>query len=86
MLEINKQNIEKATERAKQNKMLVKCVEFRRYSVTNRTNGNTYEVRFTKIGNRKMADCTCPATVICKHIAASLPHHIVKASEMIQTA
>ncbi len=82
MLEITKQNIQKATERAKQNKMLVKCLEFRRYSVTNRTNGNQYEVSFNKIAGRKFADCSCPATVICKHIAASLPHHVVYAEQM----
>jgi uncharacterized Zn finger protein len=82
MLEITKQNLEKAIERAKQNKMLVKCVEFRRYEVLNRANGNRYEVHFTKIAGRKFADCTCPATVICKHIGASIGHHVVLASQM----
>ncbi len=86
MLEITKQNLEKAIERAKQNKMLVKCVEFRRYEVLNRTNGNRYTVQFFKVGGKKFAACTCPATVICKHIGASIGHHVVLASQTIQTA
>lgn len=86
MLEITKENIAKATERAKQNKMLVKCVEFRRYEVTNRTNGNQYTVTFNKIAGRKFADCTCPATVVCKHIASSIGHHIVFAAQMTERA
>jgi uncharacterized Zn finger protein len=82
MLEITKQNLEKAIERAKQNKMLVKCVEYRRYEVLNRANGNRYEVTFNKIAGRKFADCSCPATVICKHIGASIGHHVVLSEQM----
>ncbi len=86
MLEITKENIEKATAKARIAKPLVKVIEFRRYSVTNRETGATYEVRFTKIGGRKFGECNCKATKICYHISSSLPIHLVWASQMIQTA
>jgi hypothetical protein len=82
MLEITKENIEKAIEKARATKPKVRVIEFRRYAVTNKTTGANYEVKFYKIGNQKFADCTCPATKICYHIGASIGAHIVLASQM----
>jgi hypothetical protein len=82
MIEITSANIEKAINKARQTKPLVKVLEFRRYQVTNKTTGATYEVKFTKINNTKYAECNCKATVICYHIGASIGAHIVLAEQM----
>jgi hypothetical protein len=86
MLEITKENIEKATAKARIAKPLVKVIEFRHYAVTNKTTGANYEVKFYKISGKKFADCSCPATKICYHISSCLPINAVLASQMIQTA
>jgi hypothetical protein len=82
MIEITKSNIEKAINKARQTKPFVKVLEFRRYSVTNKTTGANYTVKFTKINNRKFAECNCKATVVCYHIGASIGAHIVLAEQM----
>jgi hypothetical protein len=86
MIEITKTNIEKAINKARQTKPFVKVIEFRRYSVTNKITGATYEVKFTKINNTKYAECNCKATVICYHIGASIGAHIVLAEQLTATA
>ncbi len=86
MIEITKENIEKAIERAKQSKPLVKVIKFRLYSVTNKETGANYTVKFSKIDNRKFADCDCKCGLqgkyVCKHIAASIGLHIILAEKM----
>jgi hypothetical protein len=86
MIEITKENIEKAIERARQEKPLVKVIEFRRYSVTNKATGANYTVKFSKIGNRKFAECDCKAgqqgKYLCKHVGASIGIHIVIAGQI----
>jgi hypothetical protein len=82
MIEINKQNIEKAIEKAKQTKPLVRVIEFRHYQVMNRTTGAKYTVSFSKIGGKKLAECSCPATKVCYHIAASIGVHVVLAAQI----
>ncbi len=86
MIEITKENIEKAIERAKQSKPLVRVIQFRTYAVTNRETGATYEVKFTKANGKKLAECNCKCGMqskfVCKHIAASLNIHLVLASQM----
>jgi hypothetical protein len=82
MLEITKENIEKAIEKAKATKPKVKVLEFRRYAVTNKTTGANYEVKFYKISGKKFAECDCKATKICYHIGASIGAHIVLAEQM----
>jgi hypothetical protein len=86
MIEITKENIEKAIERARHEKPLVKVIEFRRYSVTNKTTGANYTVKFSKIGNRKFAECDCKAgqqgKYLCKHVGASIGIHIVIAGQI----
>jgi glutamate formiminotransferase len=82
MIEITSANIEKAINKARQTKPFVKVIEFRRYQVTNKATGATYEVKFTKINNTKYAECNCKATVICYHIGASVGVHIVLAEQL----
>jgi hypothetical protein len=82
MIEITSANIKKAIGKARIAKPFVKVIEFRLYSVTNKTTGATYEVKFSKLGNKKLAECNCKATVICYHIGASIGAHIVLAEQM----
>jgi hypothetical protein len=88
MIEINEKAIEKAIEKARQTKPLVKVIEFRHYQVTNRETGAKYEVSFTKVGGKKFADCTCKAgqagKFLCYHIAASIGIHIILAEQTIK--
>jgi hypothetical protein len=85
MIELTKQNIEKATAKARTAKPKVRVIEFRTYAVTNK-DGVTYTIKFSKIAGKKFGECDCKATVVCYHIAASLPIHLVLASQMTQTA
>ncbi len=88
MIEITNENIAKATAKARQTKPLVKVVEFRTYQVTNRETGAKYEVVFSKIGNRKYAECNCKAGTqgkhLCYHVGASIAMHIVLAEQTIK--
>ncbi len=88
MIEITKTNIEKATNKARQTKPLVKVIEFRHYQVTNRETGTKYEVKFSKIGNRKFGECTCKAgqagKFLCYHIGAAIGLHVVLSEQMIK--
>ncbi len=87
MIEITKANIEKAIERARATKPLVKVIQFRLYSVTNKQTGANYTVKFSKIGNKKFAECNCKAgqqgKFVCKHIGASIGIHIVLAAQTV---
>jgi hypothetical protein len=86
MIEITSANIEKAITKARQTKPLVKIIEFRLYSVTNKTTGATYEVKFSKINNRKFAQCDCKSgqqgKFLCYHVGAAIGVHIVLAEQM----
>jgi hypothetical protein len=88
MIEITKESIEKATAKARQTKPLVKVIEFRHYQVTNRENGNTYTVKFSKVGNRKFAECDCKAgqagKFLCYHVGSSIGYHIVLAEQTVK--
>ncbi len=89
MILITSATIEKAINKARQTKPFVKVIEFRRYSVTNKTTGANYTVKFTKINNRKFAQCDCKSgqqgKFICYHVGAAIGVHIVLAEQM-QTA
>jgi uncharacterized Zn finger protein len=88
MIEINATKIQKAIEKARQTKPLVKVIEFRHYQVTNRETGAKYEVTFTKVGGKKFADCTCKCGLqgkyVCKHIGASIDIHLLLAAQTIK--
>jgi hypothetical protein len=87
MIEINEMNIQKAIEKARQTKPLVKVIEFRTYQVTNRETGAKYTVKFSKVGGKKFADCNCKCGLqdkyVCKHIGASIGLHIVLAAQTV---
>jgi uncharacterized Zn finger protein len=87
MLEITKENLEKSIEKARQTKPLVKVIEFRHYQVTNRETGAKYEVKFSKVGGKKFADCTCKCGLqgkyVCKHIGASIDIHLLLAAQTV---
>jgi hypothetical protein len=85
MIEINTQNLERAIAKARQTKPLVKVLEFRIYQVTNKITGATYTVKFSKIGNRKFAECDCKAIKVCYHIGAASGIHIVYAAQTVTT-
>ncbi len=84
MLEINEQNTQKATAKARQTKPLVKVIEFRLYQVTNKITGANYTVKFSKINNQKFAECDCKATKVCYHIGAAIGIHIVLAANAVK--
>jgi uncharacterized Zn finger protein len=88
MIEINQTNLQKAIEKARQTKPLVKVLEFRTYQVTNRETGATYTVKFSKVNNRKFADCSCKCgqqgKYACKHIAASIGIHLLLAAQTVK--
>lgn len=85
MIEITRENIQKAIDRAKQTKPRVKVIQFRLYSVTNKETGANYTVKFSKISNKKFAECSCKCgqkgKFVCKHIGASIGIHIVLAAQ-----
>lgn len=72
----------RAIERAKAANLLVQRTAIQRmYRVTNRENGNTYTVNFfvRKSDRARFAHCTCPATTLCKHVAAASALNIMDA-------
>lgn len=86
MIEINQTNLQKAIEKARANKPLVKVIEFRTYQVTNKTSGAIYTVKFSKVGTRKFAECNCKAgqqgKYLCYHVGASIGYHVVLSEQM----
>ncbi len=83
MIEINTQNLDKAIAKARQTKPLVKVLEFRTYQVTNRETGASYTVKFSKVNNRKFAECDCKSTRTCYHIGASIDIHLLLAAQTV---
>lgn len=76
--------IEKAIERAKQSKLFVQVIAWRVYKVTNRENGNSYQVTFTVKNGKRFGHCTCKAgqqNIACKHLAAAVSRHLCVAAE-----
>jgi uncharacterized Zn finger protein len=64
----------RAIERARAANLLVQRTTVQRmYRVTNRDNGNQYVVNFfvRKSDRARFAHCTCPSTVVCKHIVSA---------------
>ena len=86
MIELTLERLEKATAKARITKPLVKVIEFRKYQVTNRDTGATYEVKFSKVGSRKFGECNCKAgqagKYACHHLIAGLSRHLAYAEQM----
>jgi hypothetical protein len=86
MVEIKSgEKMDKAIQRAKDANLLVQVADFREYKVTNRETGAVYEVNFYVSAGRKFGDCQCRAGQcgqLCKHVAAALGWHVVRAAEI----
>jgi uncharacterized Zn finger protein len=72
MHKLTTENMAKAIERAKAERLKVKVVSVsqRRYSVTN-SSGVTYNVRFAVANGHRLGACDCAARTVCKHLAAA---------------
>ncbi len=76
--------MQKAIDKARNVKPLVRVVDFGSYSVTNKQTGATYTVTCEKRGGDKLADCTCKAgahSQACYHVAAAVGAHIQLAAQ-----
>ena len=83
MIRIDSQDqLAKAIERAKAADLFVSFVRFRQFRVTNRENGNTYNVNFYVRDGRRFGHCDCQGgeRFACKHLAAALAVHVGIAS------
>jgi hypothetical protein len=79
-----------AAARCQKERMLVRVKGFRSYTVTNRTNGRTYEVFFSILNGKRFGACNCAAGYpmnstrapkVCKHLYAALGLHIALMSQ-----
>ncbi len=76
--------MQKAIDKARNVKPLVRVVDFGNYSVTNKQTGATYIVTCEKRNGDKVADCTCKAGAhqrACYHVAAAVGAHIQLAAQ-----
>ncbi len=78
----NPSQFTKAAERCQKERMLVRVKAFRSYTVTNQTNGRTYEVFFSILNGKKFGACNCAAGYpmnsarapkVCKHLLNLTP-------------
>ena len=86
MLEVKTgEKMDEAIQRAKGAKLFVQATGFREYRVTNRETGTAYAVNFFVAAGKKYSDCSCKAGIngqLCKHVAAALGWHVVRAAEI----
>jgi uncharacterized protein YjhX (UPF0386 family) len=76
--------LEKAINKARTVKPLVRVAKFGRYTVTNKATGATYTVECSKRDGKRFASCSCVAGErgkACYHIAAAVSAHIQLATE-----
>ena len=76
--------MQKAIDKARMVKPLVRVMDFGSYAVTNKQTGATYTVTCERRGGEKFADCTCKAGERgqkCYHVAAAVGAHIIMAAE-----
>jgi uncharacterized protein YjhX (UPF0386 family) len=79
--------LEKAINKARTVKPLVRIVKFGAYSVTNKATGATYTVECAKRDGKRFAHCTCKAGErgqACYHLASAVSAHIQLATERAQ--
>jgi uncharacterized Zn finger protein len=79
--------LEKAINKARTVKPLVRIVKFGAYTVTNKATGATYTVECMKRDNKRFAHCTCKAGErgqACYHALAAVSAHIQLATERAQ--
>ena len=78
--------MQKAIDKARNVKPLVRVVCFGNYTVTNKQTGATYTVTCEKRNGGRFADCSCKAGargLSCYHIAAAAGRHVVLAAERV---
>jgi len=75
----NPEQFTKAASRLQSEPMRVLRAEAHAYSVTNKTKGTSYTVRFHSLDGRTFVSCSCPAglrhgraPLTCKHVAAAI--------------
>lgn len=76
--------MQKAIDKARNVKPLVRVVRFGSYIVTNKQTGATYTVTCGKRNGARFADCNCKAGARgrqCYHVAAAAGAHIQLATE-----
>ena len=76
--------MQKAIDKARNVKPLVRVVSFGSYTVTNKQTGATYTVTCEKKNGERFADCDCKAGARgqrCYHVAAAVGAHIQLAAE-----
>lgn len=78
VIEKDSPRLDGAISRAKISRLFVQTTsQFRVYVVTNRQSGTRYITTFGKwTDGTKIGRCSCPATSLCKHLAAALPLHL----------
>jgi hypothetical protein len=77
MIELKKETMTNAIEKARHNRCHVKPLAFRQYAVTT-PKGDTYLVTFDLQNGRKLGQCGCPAAEherVCYHLAAAVQAH-----------
>jgi hypothetical protein len=82
MIEVTRERLSTAIEKAKQEHNFVRSVGWRRYQV-NTQHAKTYFVIFDVVDGKKVAKCNCRAgtnNTPCYHVAAALSLHIAIAS------
>lgn len=82
MIELTKENTQKAIERCKQLKPKVQFIADRTFAVQSVNNSNTYQVRFDVQNVRKLGECECKAgqqgKYVCYHLVASATVNIYR--------
>lgn len=76
--------MQKAIDKARNVKPLVRLMHFGSYTVTNKQTGATYTVTCEKRNGERFADCNCRAGERgqrCYHVAAAAGAHIQLAAE-----
>ncbi len=76
--------LEKAINKARTVKPLVRIAKFGRYTVTNKQTGATYSVECLKRDGKRFAHCSCEAGKrgrACYHVAAAVAAHIQLAAD-----
>lgn len=71
---VNTEQMSKAIDRAKAERLFVRFVQFRQFRVENRSNGRTYNVNFFVRAGRRFGHCDCKSGergLACKHLAAA---------------
>lgn len=80
MLRLEADKMQGAIQRAKSEHLKVRIisVDERKYAVE--SGKNTYTVRFVVVNGLKLAECDCPARVVCKHISAAAQANVMAQS------